>query len=190
MVLPLAVWAWAYCPTVFLLDILLRHFVLNLQIRKLQLISRASHSPPKGVYRRFSSSLNTPDLVDERAAAALFAALLGLSIWTLISTDVCTAACCATVVAMITAVIRASSAKTVSECRMKRALCDPGKPGFAEPGKLGSFAGSRRVISRTAEVRAASPAHKPSTPVPIGVTAPTPVITTRRCPFLTSAPLP
>src|SRR4029077_16449940 len=53
--------------------------------------------------------------------------------------------------------------------------------------RLRDGAASKRVSSRTAEVRAARPAHKPSAPVPMGVTAPTPVITTRR-PFFTIPP--
>src|SRR3954466_864715 len=40
--------------------------------------------------------------------------------------------------------------------------------------------GSNRVMQRIAERRSWSPAQSPSTPRPIGVTAPTPVITTRR----------
>src|SRR3954462_5291529 len=40
--------------------------------------------------------------------------------------------------------------------------------------------GSNRVMQRTAERRSTSPCHSPSTPMPIGVMAPMPVITTRR----------
>src|SRR4051794_24344033 len=40
--------------------------------------------------------------------------------------------------------------------------------------------GSNRVMQRTAERRSSSPCHSPSTPMPIGVMAPMPVITTRR----------
>src|SRR3989454_558148 len=54
------------------------------------------------------------------------------------------------------------------------------KSGISAAIRLLNGAGSKRVISRTAEVRAASPVHKPSAPVPIGVTAPTPVMTTLR----------
>ena len=39
--------------------------------------------------------------------------------------------------------------------------------------------GSNRVMQRTADVRRRSPSHSPSTPSPIGVIAPIPVITTR-----------
>src|SRR5690349_4699901 len=39
--------------------------------------------------------------------------------------------------------------------------------------------GSKRVMHRTADVRRRSPSHSPSTPSPMGVTAPTPVTTTR-----------
>src|SRR3954453_15271086 len=40
--------------------------------------------------------------------------------------------------------------------------------------------GSNRVMQRTAERRSSSPCQSPSTPMPIGVMAPMPVITTRR----------
>src|SRR5438445_3933392 len=62
------------------------------------------------------------------------------------------------------------------------------KSGISAAMRLLNGAGSNRVISRTAERRATRPAQRPSAAVPIGVTAPTPVITTRRCPF--TAPLP
>src|SRR6185437_16105091 len=39
---------------------------------------------------------------------------------------------------------------------------------------------SKRVIPRTAERQARRPAASPLTPIPIGVMAPTPVMTTRR----------
>ena len=57
------------------------------------------------------------------------------------------------------------------------------KSGISAAIRLRNRVGSNRVISRTAERRAVRPDHKPSAPVPIGVTAPTPVITTRRDPF-------
>jgi len=47
------------------------------------------------------------------------------------------------------------------------------KSGISAAIRLLNRAGSKRVISRTAEVRAREPGHNPSTPVPIGVTAPT-----------------
>src|SRR5438132_7554452 len=62
------------------------------------------------------------------------------------------------------------------------------KSGISAAMRLLNGAGSNRVISRTAERRATRPAQRPSAAVPIGVTAPTPVITTRRCPF--TFPLP
>src|SRR2546422_3278422 len=58
------------------------------------------------------------------------------------------------------------------------------KSGISAAMRLRKGVGSKRVSSRTAERRATRPAHKPSTAVPIGVTAPTPVITTRRPEFV------
>src|SRR6266699_3160028 len=57
------------------------------------------------------------------------------------------------------------------------------KSGISAAMRLLNGVGSKRVISRTAERRAVSPCHRPSAAVPIGVTAPTPVMTTRRLPL-------
>src|SRR5438445_3107256 len=61
------------------------------------------------------------------------------------------------------------------------------KSGISAAMRLRKGVGSKRVTARTAERRATRPAHSPSAAVPIGVTAPTPVMTTRR-PFLTATP--
>src|SRR5437773_3176147 len=63
------------------------------------------------------------------------------------------------------------------------------KSGISAAMRLRNGVGSKRVISRTAERRAVSPAHRPSTAVPMGVTAPTPVIRTRRLPLFIWSPL-
>src|SRR3989454_2237354 len=57
------------------------------------------------------------------------------------------------------------------------------KSGISAAMRLRKGVGSNRVTARTAERLATRPAHSPSAAVPIGVTAPTPVITTRRCPL-------
>src|SRR6266513_746175 len=62
------------------------------------------------------------------------------------------------------------------------------KSGISAAMRLLNGVGSKRVISRTAERRAVSPCHSPSAAVPIGVTAPTPVMTTRRLPLFIWAP--
>src|SRR6266480_5308029 len=62
------------------------------------------------------------------------------------------------------------------------------KSGISAAMRLRNGVGSKRVISRTAERRAVSPCHSPSAAVPIGVTAPTPVMTTRRLPLFIWAP--
>src|SRR5204862_7680210 len=49
--------------------------------------------------------------------------------------------------------------------------------------RLRNGAGSKRVTTRTAERREARPSHNPPAAVPMGVTAPTPVTTTRRSPL-------
>ena len=58
--------------------------------------------------------------------------------------------------------------------------------------RLRNGAGSNRVTTRTAERRDASPDHNPSAAVPMGVTAPTPVTTTRRAfpKFIRALPVP
>src|SRR3989475_478368 len=61
------------------------------------------------------------------------------------------------------------------------------KSGISAAMRVRKGVGSKRVTARTAERRATRPAHSPSAAVPIGVTAPTPVMTTRR-PFLTATP--
>src|ERR1700752_222250 len=50
--------------------------------------------------------------------------------------------------------------------------------------RLRNGVGSKREIVRTASVRPSGPHHNPGPAVPIGVTAPTPVITTRRKLFM------